>query len=182
MTLGTSGEPGVVRVIPGDALEPERVPVVADDRPLQRGADVLDQRVDNPLTFLRAGPAAALDERPSLPDRTQDAGPAPGSGGPHCRRGDEAVDVLILVMSIVNRCGINLEEAFRVKGSPQRGPRLGLAWRYATGRYGSQQAHRPARQLGVRQEQRRGRDPRPLRTRPGDCRAGQPAPRRAPRA
>lgn len=29
--------------------------------------------------------------------------------------GDEAVDALILLMSIVNRCGINLEEAFRVK-------------------------------------------------------------------
>jgi NTP pyrophosphatase (non-canonical NTP hydrolase) len=29
--------------------------------------------------------------------------------------GDEAVDTLILLMSIANRCGINLEEAFRVK-------------------------------------------------------------------
>jgi NTP pyrophosphatase (non-canonical NTP hydrolase) len=29
--------------------------------------------------------------------------------------GDEAVDTLILLMSIVNRCGINLEEAFRAK-------------------------------------------------------------------
>jgi NTP pyrophosphatase (non-canonical NTP hydrolase) len=29
--------------------------------------------------------------------------------------GDEAVDALILLMSIVNRCGINLEEAFRTK-------------------------------------------------------------------
>ena len=29
--------------------------------------------------------------------------------------GDEAVDVLILLVSIVNRCGINLEETFRVK-------------------------------------------------------------------
>ncbi len=29
--------------------------------------------------------------------------------------GDEAVDALILLMSIVNRCGINLEETFRVK-------------------------------------------------------------------
>ena len=37
---------------------------------------------------------------------------------PHARSadvGDEAVDALILLMSIVNRCGINLEEAFRVK-------------------------------------------------------------------
>jgi NTP pyrophosphatase (non-canonical NTP hydrolase) len=29
--------------------------------------------------------------------------------------GDEAVDTLILLMSIVNRCGVNLEEAFRAK-------------------------------------------------------------------
>ena len=29
--------------------------------------------------------------------------------------GDEAVDTLILLMSIVNRCGINLEDAFRTK-------------------------------------------------------------------
>jgi NTP pyrophosphatase (non-canonical NTP hydrolase) len=29
--------------------------------------------------------------------------------------GDEAVDALILLMSIVNRCGINLEDAFRLK-------------------------------------------------------------------
>jgi NTP pyrophosphatase (non-canonical NTP hydrolase) len=29
--------------------------------------------------------------------------------------GDEAVDALILLISIVNRCGIDLEEAFRVK-------------------------------------------------------------------
>jgi NTP pyrophosphatase (non-canonical NTP hydrolase) len=29
--------------------------------------------------------------------------------------GDEAADVLILLMSIVNRCGINLEDAFRIK-------------------------------------------------------------------
>lgn len=29
--------------------------------------------------------------------------------------GDEAVDALILLMSIVNRCGIDLEEAFRAK-------------------------------------------------------------------
>ena len=29
--------------------------------------------------------------------------------------GDEAVDTLILLMSIVNRCGINLEDAFRAK-------------------------------------------------------------------
>jgi NTP pyrophosphatase (non-canonical NTP hydrolase) len=29
--------------------------------------------------------------------------------------GDEAVDALILLMSIANRCGINLEEAFRLK-------------------------------------------------------------------
>jgi NTP pyrophosphatase (non-canonical NTP hydrolase) len=29
--------------------------------------------------------------------------------------GDEAVDALILLMSIVNRCGINFEEAFRAK-------------------------------------------------------------------
>jgi NTP pyrophosphatase (non-canonical NTP hydrolase) len=29
--------------------------------------------------------------------------------------GDEAVDALILLMSIVNRCEINLEEAFRAK-------------------------------------------------------------------
>jgi len=29
--------------------------------------------------------------------------------------GDEAVDTLILLVSIVNRCGINLEGAFRIK-------------------------------------------------------------------
>ena len=29
--------------------------------------------------------------------------------------GDEAADVLILLISIVNRCGISLEEAFRTK-------------------------------------------------------------------
>jgi NTP pyrophosphatase (non-canonical NTP hydrolase) len=29
--------------------------------------------------------------------------------------GDEAVDALILLMSIVNRCDINLEDAFRTK-------------------------------------------------------------------
>jgi NTP pyrophosphatase (non-canonical NTP hydrolase) len=29
--------------------------------------------------------------------------------------GDEAVDALILLMSIVNRCGIDLESAFRAK-------------------------------------------------------------------
>jgi NTP pyrophosphatase (non-canonical NTP hydrolase) len=29
--------------------------------------------------------------------------------------GDEAVDTLILLMSIANRCGINLEDAFRAK-------------------------------------------------------------------
>jgi NTP pyrophosphatase (non-canonical NTP hydrolase) len=29
--------------------------------------------------------------------------------------GDEAVDTLILLMSIVNRCNINLEDAFRAK-------------------------------------------------------------------
>ena len=29
--------------------------------------------------------------------------------------GDEAADTLILLMSIVNRCGINLEDAFRTK-------------------------------------------------------------------
>jgi NTP pyrophosphatase (non-canonical NTP hydrolase) len=29
--------------------------------------------------------------------------------------GDEAVDALILLMSIVNRCGVNLEDAFRAK-------------------------------------------------------------------
>jgi NTP pyrophosphatase (non-canonical NTP hydrolase) len=29
--------------------------------------------------------------------------------------GDEAVDTLILLVSIVNRCGINLEDAFRTK-------------------------------------------------------------------
>jgi NTP pyrophosphatase (non-canonical NTP hydrolase) len=29
--------------------------------------------------------------------------------------GDEAVDALILLMSIVNRCGIDLEDAFRTK-------------------------------------------------------------------
>jgi NTP pyrophosphatase (non-canonical NTP hydrolase) len=28
---------------------------------------------------------------------------------------DEAADVLILLMSIVNRCGVNLEDAFRAK-------------------------------------------------------------------
>jgi NTP pyrophosphatase (non-canonical NTP hydrolase) len=29
--------------------------------------------------------------------------------------GDEAADVLILLMSIVNRCGVSLEDAFRAK-------------------------------------------------------------------
>jgi NTP pyrophosphatase (non-canonical NTP hydrolase) len=29
--------------------------------------------------------------------------------------GDEAADTLILLVSIVNRCGINLEDAFRAK-------------------------------------------------------------------
>jgi NTP pyrophosphatase (non-canonical NTP hydrolase) len=29
--------------------------------------------------------------------------------------GDEAVDALILLMSIVNRCDVNLEDAFRIK-------------------------------------------------------------------
>jgi NTP pyrophosphatase (non-canonical NTP hydrolase) len=29
--------------------------------------------------------------------------------------GDEAVDALILLMSIVNRCGVDLEDAFRAK-------------------------------------------------------------------
>ena len=29
--------------------------------------------------------------------------------------GDEAIDTLILLISIVNRCGINLEDAFRTK-------------------------------------------------------------------
>ena len=29
--------------------------------------------------------------------------------------GDEAADTLILLMSIINRCGVNLEEAFRAK-------------------------------------------------------------------
>jgi len=36
-------------------------------------------------------------------------------GGRVADVGDEAVDVLILLMSIVNRCGINLEDAFRAK-------------------------------------------------------------------
>jgi hypothetical protein len=39
---------------------------------------------------------------------------------PHGRTadvGDEAADVLILLMSIANRCGINLEDAFRAKES-----------------------------------------------------------------
>jgi NTP pyrophosphatase (non-canonical NTP hydrolase) len=31
--------------------------------------------------------------------------------------GDEAADALILLMSIVNRCGISLEDAFRAKES-----------------------------------------------------------------
>jgi len=35
--------------------------------------------------------------------------------------GDEAVDALILLMSIVNRCGINLEDAFRVKEARNEG-------------------------------------------------------------
>jgi len=36
-------------------------------------------------------------------------------GGRIADIGDEAVDTLILLMSIVNRCGINLEDAFRAK-------------------------------------------------------------------
>jgi NTP pyrophosphatase (non-canonical NTP hydrolase) len=36
-------------------------------------------------------------------------------GGRVADLGDEAVDVLILLMSIVDRCGINLEDAFRAK-------------------------------------------------------------------
>lgn len=36
-------------------------------------------------------------------------------GGRVADVGDEAVDALILLMSIVNRCGINLEDAFRAK-------------------------------------------------------------------
>jgi len=36
-------------------------------------------------------------------------------GGRVADGGDEAADVLILLMSIVNRCGISLEDAFRVK-------------------------------------------------------------------
>jgi NTP pyrophosphatase (non-canonical NTP hydrolase) len=36
-------------------------------------------------------------------------------GGRTADVGDEAVDALILLMSIVNRCGINLEDAFRAK-------------------------------------------------------------------
>jgi NTP pyrophosphatase (non-canonical NTP hydrolase) len=36
-------------------------------------------------------------------------------GGRVADVGDEAVDVLILLTSIVNRCGINLEDAFRAK-------------------------------------------------------------------
>ena len=36
-------------------------------------------------------------------------------GGRTADVGDEAVDALILLMSIVNRCGINLEDAFRLK-------------------------------------------------------------------
>jgi NTP pyrophosphatase (non-canonical NTP hydrolase) len=36
-------------------------------------------------------------------------------GGRIANIGDEALDTLILLTSIVNRCGINLEEAFRTK-------------------------------------------------------------------
>jgi NTP pyrophosphatase (non-canonical NTP hydrolase) len=36
-------------------------------------------------------------------------------GGRIADIGDEAVDTLILLISIVNRCGINLEDAFRAK-------------------------------------------------------------------
>ena len=36
-------------------------------------------------------------------------------GGRVADVGAEAADTLILLMSIVNRCGINLEDAFRVK-------------------------------------------------------------------
>lgn len=36
-------------------------------------------------------------------------------GGRTADVGEEAVDALILLMSIVNRCGVNLEDAFRAK-------------------------------------------------------------------
>jgi NTP pyrophosphatase (non-canonical NTP hydrolase) len=36
-------------------------------------------------------------------------------GGRVADVGDEAADTLILLMSIVNKCGINLEDAFRAK-------------------------------------------------------------------
>jgi len=36
-------------------------------------------------------------------------------GGRIADVGDEAADTLILLMSIINRCGVNLEEAFRAK-------------------------------------------------------------------
>jgi NTP pyrophosphatase (non-canonical NTP hydrolase) len=36
-------------------------------------------------------------------------------GGRVADVGDPAVDALILLVSIVNRCGINLEDAFRIK-------------------------------------------------------------------
>jgi NTP pyrophosphatase (non-canonical NTP hydrolase) len=36
-------------------------------------------------------------------------------GGRTADVGDEAADTLILLMSIANRCGINLEDAFRTK-------------------------------------------------------------------
>jgi hypothetical protein len=34
---------------------------------------------------------------------------------------DEAADVLILLISIVNRCGISLEDAFRAKEARNKG-------------------------------------------------------------
>ncbi|MGH3067007.1 MAG: hypothetical protein ACRDMI_00315 [Streptosporangiaceae bacterium] len=41
--------------------------------------------------------------------------------------GDEAVDALILLMSIVNRCGIDLEDAFRAKEARNESRRLGMS-------------------------------------------------------
>jgi hypothetical protein len=49
------------------------------------------------------GPSANCKDTPKDP------------GGRIADIGDEAVDTLILLMSIVNRCGINLEDAFRAK-------------------------------------------------------------------
>jgi hypothetical protein len=41
--------------------------------------------------------------------------------------GDETADVLILLASIANRCGIDIETAFRLKEGPERIPDLDVA-------------------------------------------------------